>query len=175
MPPGQCKLKTICPVVMLTLWSGLMAVGCNLRTVHAPTDTRAADEAAIRRLDADWVKAAQTKQVDAWMAFYSDDAAVLPPNEPTATSKESIRKDIGELLGLPGVSVSWEPTKVEVSKSGDLAYLYGIYDLSMTGPKGEPVIDHGKIAEIWKKQADGGWRCVVDTWSSDLPVAGAPQ
>jgi uncharacterized protein (TIGR02246 family) len=148
---------------------GLALVGCNT-VVHAPTDTRAADEATIRRLDGDWVKAAQTKSVDAWMAFYSDDAVVLPPNEPTATSRESIRRSVGELLGLPGVSVNWQPTKVEVSKSGDIAYLYGTYDLSMTGPKGEPETDHGKVAEIWKKQADGGWRCAVDTWSSDLPA-----
>ena len=40
-----------------------------------------ADEAAIRKLDTGWVKASQSKQVDAWVAFDSDDAVVLPPND----------------------------------------------------------------------------------------------
>ncbi len=162
------------PAAARYLWLGcvLMIAGCNSATqvVHAPTDTRTKDEAAIRRLDADWVKAAQANQVDAWMAFYSDDAVVLPPNEPTAISKESIRRSVGELLGLPDISVRWEPTKVEVAGSGDLAYLYGTYELSMTGPDGKPVSDQGKVAEVWKKQPDGSWRCNLDTWSSDLPA-----
>jgi hypothetical protein len=25
--------------------------------------------------------------------------------------------------------------------------------------------------ESWKKQADGNWKCIVDTWNSDLPAA----
>jgi hypothetical protein len=61
-------------------------------------DTRAADEAAIRKTDADWVKAAQSKQVDARMAFYSSDAVILPPNEKAANSPDSIRKSISALL-----------------------------------------------------------------------------
>jgi len=28
--------------------------------------------------------------------------------------------------------------------------------------------------EIWKKQADGKWKCILDTYNSDLPVAASP-
>ena len=134
-------------------------------------DTRPADEAAIRLADSYWVKAAQSKQVDAWMAFYADDAVVLPPNEKMATDKDSIRKSVGLLLGLPGLSLSWEPATVEVAHSGDLAYLYGGYVLTFNDAKGKPVTDHGKNVEIWKKQGDGHWKCILDTWNSDLPPA----
>ena len=132
----------------------------------------AADEAAIRLADSYWVKAAESKQVDAWMAFYADDAVVLPPNERIATDKDSIRKSVAGLLGLPGLSLSWQPTNVEVARSGDLAYLYGAYVLTFSDAKGKPVTDHGKNIEIWKKQSDGKWKCIVDTWNSDLPVVG---
>jgi ketosteroid isomerase-like protein len=133
---------------------------------------QADDEAAIRRMDADWMKTAATKDAGAWVAFYSDDAVVLPPNEKIATDKEAIRKSVGGLLSLPGLSLKWQPTKVEVSKSGDLGYLYGTYSLTANDDKGKPVNDVGKILEIWKKQSDGSWKCIVDTWNSDLP---APQ
>jgi ketosteroid isomerase-like protein len=165
----QSRNSFLSGVAIVGLSCGSLALGCNAAR-QALSDTRAADEATIRRLDADWVKAGQSKQVDAWMAFYSPDAVVLPPNETVATNQDSIRKDIGELLGLPGESLSWEPTKVEVARSGDMAYLYGAYELTMDGPDGKPLSDRGKIIEIWKKQPDRNWRCAVDTWNSDLPA-----
>ena len=145
----------------------LLLGGCS--TVPS-TDLRAEEE-ALRKLDADWVKAAQSKQVDAWVAFYSNDAAVLPPNEAMATDRDSIKKSVGGLLGLPGLTISWQPTKVEVARSGDLAYLYGKYEVSFDEAPGKRTTDRGKIVEIWKKQADGNWKCIVDTWNSDLPAA----
>ena len=107
-----------------------------------------ADEEALRRLDAEWVKAAQSKQVDAWVAFYSDDAALLPPNEAMATDKDSIRTSVSGLLGLPGLTISWQPTKVEVARGGDLAYLYGRYEVSFDEAPGKRTTDRGKIVEI---------------------------
>ena len=155
-------------LILLGFASLLLIAGCN--SAQQAPDTRAADEAAVRKTDADWMKAAQTKKADDWVAFYADDAVVLPPNDKTVTGKDNIHKLIADLLALPGLSVSWAPTKAEVAKSGDLAYLYGTYQMSVTGPDGKPMDDHGKTLEIWKKQPDGEWKCIVDTWSSDLPA-----
>jgi len=145
----------------------LLLAGCS---APSSADLRA-DEQAVRRLDTEWVEAAQSKQVDAWMAFYADDATVLPPNEAMATDKDSIRKSVSGLLGLPELEISWQPTKVEVARSGDLAYLYGTYEATFDEAPGKRTMDRGKIVEIWKKQADGSWKCIVDTWNSDLPAA----
>jgi uncharacterized protein (TIGR02246 family) len=158
------------PAKCLSLIAILLLCGC----ASAPQpDRRAADEAAVRKADADWVKAAQTKQVDAWVAFYSDDAVVLPPNDKLATSKNAIRKAVGDLLGLPDLTITWQPAKVEVARSGDLAYLYGAYEISWT-ESGKTSTDRGKNLEVWKKQMDGSWKCVADTWNSDLPAGPAP-
>jgi ketosteroid isomerase-like protein len=147
----------------------LLAFGCN-RTPQPPASTQAADEAAVRQTDENWSKAAQSKKVDDWVAFYSDDAVILPPNDKKATGKEDVRKDIGELMSLPGLALSWQPSKVEVARSGDLAYTQGSYRMAFTGPHGKPATDQGKTLEIWKKQADGTWKCAADMWSSDLPA-----
>jgi ketosteroid isomerase-like protein len=136
--------------------------------------TQVSDEATIRQLDADWAKVAAAKNIDGWVSFYADDATVLPPNEPIAKDHAAIRRSVAGLLTLPELSMSWQPTKVEVSKSGDLAYLTGAYAMKAKDEKGNPISDTGKILEIWKKQADGKWKCIVDTWNSDLPMAGAP-
>ena len=57
-----------------------------------PASTQAADEAAVRQTDENWSKAAQSKKVDDWVAFYSDDAVILPPNDKKASGKEDVRK-----------------------------------------------------------------------------------
>lgn len=50
------------------------------------------------------------------------------------------------------------------------------YSLSIRDPKGgPPVRDTGKLVEIWKKQADGKWKCIVDTYNSDLPAIPPPE
>jgi ketosteroid isomerase-like protein len=40
----------------------------------------------------------------------------------------------------------------------------------MNDEKGKPMQDFGKNVEIWKRQPDGSWRCILDTWNSDLPA-----
>ena len=143
----------------------MFSVGCNEKT---PVDTRA-EEQTVRDLDVQWAKTAATRDVDATVAYYSDDATVSPPNEALATTKAAIRAGWAELL-TPGNDISWQPSKVEVASSGDMAYSMGSYTLTMKDAQGNPVTDHGKYTEIWKKQADGKWKTVADMWNSDLPV-----
>ena len=135
---------------------------------------RAADQAAIKKADIEWTKAAQSKKPDAWLAFYTDDAVVLPPNDTVARGPEGARKAVTELLALPGLTITWEATKIEVARSGDLAYLTGAYIISFNDEHGKSVKDNGKLLEVWSKQPDGVWKCSADTWNSDLPAAGSP-
>ena len=69
-----------------------------------PASSPAADEAAVRQTDENWSKAAQSKKVDDWAAFYAKDAVLLPPNDKKVDSQEGIRKYIGELLAAPGLA-----------------------------------------------------------------------
>src|SRR5690349_18646495 len=121
------------------IFAVLLFSGCNHtpQATQAETDLHADAEAAIRKADAEWAKAGQSRSVDAWMAFYTDDATILPPNEPTATGKANIRKSIEGLLSLPDLSLTWQAAKVEAAKSGDIGYLYGTYDLKASAGKGK--------------------------------------
>ena len=128
-------------------------------------------EQALRDLDAQWSAAAGAKDVDKTVSYYSDDAIVMPPNASAATTKEAIRSAWKEMLARPGAGISWKTTKVEVAKAGDLAYVSGSYEDTMTDASGKPVKDRGKYVEIFKKQADGTWKVIVDIWNSDLPAS----
>ena len=128
-----------------------------------------AEEAAIRALDEQWSATAGRNDVDGVMAPYADDAVLLAPNAPMAAGKKAIRASWAGLFG-PGVAVAWKVSKVEVAQSGELGYLYGTYTLAIRDPKGGPEVhDAGKTVEVWKK-IDGKWKCIVDTYNSDLPA-----
>jgi len=128
-------------------------------------------EQALRDLDAQWSAAAGAKDVDKTVSYYSADAIVMPPNGPSATTKEAIRSAWKEMLTSPGAAISWKATKVEVAKAGDLAYVSGTYEDTTTDATGKPVKDRGKYVEIFKKQTDGSWKVIVDIWNSDLPAS----
>ena len=132
-------------------------------------------EQALRDLDAQWSAAAGTKDVDKTVSFYSDNATVLPPNEAAATTKDAIRKTWADLLASPGLVISWKATKVEAAKSGDLAFVSGTYELTMTDASGNPVNDRGKYVEVWEKQANETWKCGTDIWNSNLPATASTE
>ena len=128
-------------------------------------------EQALRDLDAQWSKDAGAKDVDKAVSYYAESAVVMPPNASAATTNESIRSAWKEMLTTPGAAISWKATKVEVAKAGDLAYVSGTYEETMTDASGKPVKDRGKYVEVFKKQADGTWKVVADIWNSDLPAS----
>lgn len=158
-------ILTLCACLVLLL----VTSAC---TPPLPPDTRAADETAIRDADAQWSKTAGAGDLDGTVAYYAEDASVLAPNAPIASDKQSIRGAWASLLGS-GASISWQATKVEVARSGDMAYIQGTYQLTSKDPTSNP-IDKGKFVEVWKKQADGKWKVAADIFNSDLPAAPAP-
>ena len=62
------------------------------KSAAGAADTRAADEATLRKLDDDWSKAAAAKDVEKTASFYSDDALVMPPNSPVLKGKDAARE-----------------------------------------------------------------------------------
>jgi uncharacterized protein (TIGR02246 family) len=165
--------------LMAILVSSLVLIGltlaCQQPPPASPPDTRAADERAVREADAAWSKAAAAKDVEAYLSFFAEDALALPPNAPMLTGKESIRKRMSELMANPGFSESWQASKAEASRGGDLAYTVGTYQLTLNDAKGKPVTDRGKYVTVWKKQPDGKWKAVADMGNSDLPAPGAAK
>jgi len=130
----------------------------------------ASDEQALRDLDEQWAGAAAAKDLDKTVSYYSDDATVLPPNAPAAMTKDAIRKAWKDMFDLPGFALTWIATKVEIAKSGDMAYLIGAYEMAFNNATSTPTKDHGKYLEVFEKQADGKWKCAADMFSSDLPA-----
>ncbi len=128
-------------------------------------------ERILRDLDAQWSKAAAAKDLEQTVAYYAEQAIVLPPNATRAATRETIRNLWKDLLATPGLVITWEPTNVKLSTSGEMAWVSGTYELTMNDPNGKPANDRGKYLEVWEKQPDGNWKCAADMWNSDLAAS----
>ena len=172
-------LKFVSP---LTLGTGLLSVlllvslslACQTQTASSDTDTRAADEAALRKLDDEWSKAAGAKDLEKTVSYYSDDTLIMPSNSPVLQGKDAARAMWKAMFAVPGFGGGWKATRVEVAKSGDLGWTSGPYEITEIDANGKPMTDKGKYLAVWKKQADGSWKCVADMFNTDLPPASAP-
>ena len=144
-------------------------------TQPPPPDTREADTKAIKEVESAWVKAAASKNLDAYVSFFTDDASVLTPNEPLLTGKQPIKDSMKPLMDDPNFTMSFIPNKVEVAKSGDLAFTQGPYKMSFSDMRGNKFEDEGKYLTVWRKQADGTWKAVENSFMTDLPLPPPPN
>jgi uncharacterized protein (TIGR02246 family) len=152
-------------ILLATLFLASFSVACSDQEAQKPappSDTRKADEAAIRAASADWSKAAQAKDLDKAVSYYADDASYFANNGALVKGKNSIRMAWKPLLETPGPGLTFTTTYVEVARSGDIAYEYGTYDLATAGKKEKTNDEKGKYVCVWKKQPNGQWKVAVD-------------
>jgi uncharacterized protein (TIGR02246 family) len=141
----------------------------------APPDTHDADAKAVKGVEAAWVQAFTTKDVDKVAAFYTDDASVFLPGAPIVTGIPAIKAALKPMIADRNFSLTFAADKVDVAKSGDLGYSQGAYTMTYTSSKGKKkVAEKGKYVTIFKKQADGSWKNVADIFNADAPAA-APK
>jgi len=140
-------------------------------TQAPPPDTHDADVQSLKDAEAAWAKVMAAKDFEKTVSYYADDASELMPNTPVVNGKDAIRAAIKPFFDDPNFAITFQGSRVEVAKSGDLGYTQGAYTMTTTDPKTKkPVTDKGKYLTAYKKQADGTWKAVADMTSSDAPL-----
>jgi uncharacterized protein (TIGR02246 family) len=148
-------------------------VACAQPAPAPPPDTRAADEARIRAAVKEWSAAAEARDADKFASFYADDGVLQLHGVDDPTGKAAIRGATAGMMQDPNFALSFASDRVVVARSGDLAYETGTYTMTMTGPDKKPDTEKGHYVVVWGKQADGGWKALVDSPTSDAPETAA--
>jgi ketosteroid isomerase-like protein len=60
------------------------------------------------------------------------------------------------------LALTWRPKEVVVAASADLAYSLGEFEMKSPGENGKPASQRGYYVTIWRKDAAGRWRIVID-------------
>ena len=152
------KLVRIAGIFLLSF---ILMVGCNEKVeTH-----KAATVEELSQMNKDFAKALNNKDAKAASLLYSEDASLLPPNEPIVKGRENIQKYWQAALdaGTTDVSVS----TISAGSNGDLGYEIGRFQLSYPAEDGKMVTEKGKYTEILKRTADGNWISIYGMWNSD--------
>lgn len=133
-------------------------------------DTRDADLKAIRSVEAQWNADYAAKDLDKIADHYANDAVLIVPGMASTSGKEAIRSSLQQMVSDSAMSLQFQASKVDVAKSGDLAYTQGSYTLTLTDPQTKSLIhDHGSYVTVYRKMADKTWKAVSDIASSEVP------
>ena len=132
---------------------------------------QADEEKALMETSRAWSRAAASGDVEAILSYWADSPIVIQPGQPVMRDRAALRAYLEQSMKTPGFRIGWEPLEAEVS--GDMGYLIERTEVTVNGPDGRPLTQHFRAVTVWRKQADGSWKNVVDI-SNAGPAASAP-
>ena len=129
---------------------------------------QAAAQLALLAADRAFAQATVQRGAEGWADYFAPDALQFTGARQVqgpAQIREHMRTVLSE-----GNRLTWEPTHAFLSEEGDLGYTIGRWEFS----PGQAAPAHGGPARgsyvtIWRRQADGAWKVVLDIGNSDEP------
>jgi ketosteroid isomerase-like protein len=94
-------------------------------------------------------------------AFYDDNVMGIQPGQPVMNGKVNVLKAVADAKMDSMNTLVWKADRAFVSSSGDMGYVWGHYTMK-TNAMGTDTTLYGAYVTIYKKQADGSWKAVVD-------------
>jgi ketosteroid isomerase-like protein len=129
-----------------------------------------ANEDQIRHNHADWEKLAATGDIEKILFYWTDDAVIMAPGQPLIQGKDAIRAMLQNTKNIPGFKMEWDSLKkINMSKSGDLAYIITHNKTTVNDSLGNPVTQDNKALTIWRKEPDNSWKEAVVIFTPDPP------
>jgi len=133
----------------------------------------AAEEKAIRDMNARWLKAVQAHDaVGESAVFASDGVEYRLYLEPLVGPAAIEAYDTRFFANNPKFAVSWSTDEVHIADSGDLAIQTGEFQASGLGATGDQ--ERGRSLTVWKK-VESQWRVAHAMVSSTMPRPSAEQ
>ena len=130
----------------------LLFASCN--TQQKDMSKQAAEE--IVQADKDMNVLAAKEGFNKALLFYADDSVVKPQEGAMPVIGKAALENLWSKQE-DTKAISWMPFKAEASRSGDLGYTLGNWKFVS-----KDTVLNGFYYTIWKKQADGKWKFVID-------------
>lgn len=100
---------------------------------------------------------------NAFLEYIDSNGVLLRSNQPPIVGADAVDYLIQQ--NDTTYTLKWEPKNGAVAKSGELGYTYGIYALM---PSSKDTILYGTYVSIWKKEAGGKWKFVLDSGNEGI-------
>ncbi|MEO9146905.1 MAG: nuclear transport factor 2 family protein [Ginsengibacter sp.] len=115
-------------------------------------------------LNTDMAFSTMSRQVGmkkAFLEYIGNEGVLLRPGHPPLSGADAI--DFLSQLNDTAYTLTWKPSRGEISQSGDIGYTYGIYELNT-----KDTVYKGTYVSIWKKQNDGSWKLALESGNEGI-------
>jgi ketosteroid isomerase-like protein len=141
----------------------LAACETGSRSAYEAPTSEVAQIRAQSLLEADRAFAAKARTDGAAAAFadfMAEDGKLLGAADEPVEGTQAIY-DVMALLP-DNAEIAWTPVEAVVADSGELGFTWGSYRLIAPGADGEMVVETGRYLTVWRRDAQGRWRGVLD-------------
>lgn len=130
--------------------------------------SRAQDLAGIDAFNQRYLKAINDGDANTLIAMTVDDHIMMMPNQPIVSGKARLDAGSRRMAEQFNVHETWQPLETVID--GRLAYQRGTFSTTITPKAGGPArTTDGKFLRIYRRQQDGSWTMVIDSFSGDKP------
>jgi uncharacterized protein (TIGR02246 family) len=148
-------------ILLITLCAGSTLLGCASSTPDLEQARR-----AVVAADSAWAAAAAARDLEPSVDAMADDGIMFPPDQAPVVGRTAIKEYMAAAFATPGFSVQWVTGETRVASNGDLAYSFDRSRYTVPDSSGTIRTIHAKGVTVWRREADGRWRCVADIWNS---------
>ena len=151
---------------------------CIVSFLHAQTtqDVKNKDVPAFLRQLADtrqtiadsyvhWTEAVKAKNLDAILSMYTDDATILPEEKDAVSGKNAVRAFYSDWLAQQDKLVDQKFENINSVQEGSLLIDSTKYSGTMVRD-GKEAPFRGKRLVVWKREFQGPWKILRDTWNT---------
>ena len=163
--------RTVCLAGVIVGAAALAA--CSPTATAPPAADTAKDVAAITANSAQFNADYKARAADKLVAGDAPDFIGYFPFTAVQNGPEDAKAMAADFAKDPAQSVTITPDRIEVAKSGDLAYAVGHAEGSATNAKTHAVESRNSgYVVVFRKQSDGSWKTVAVSVSPGPPAAG---
>jgi len=150
-------MKSVVAALTLSLTAGAL-----FAQAAPPADRKAALE-ALAATERAFSKMSEEKGIkDSFLAYIADDGIMFRPGPVRG-------KDFLSSRPPARAKLVWRPIAADLSAAGDLGYTTGPYEIWPPGAAADAKPGTGYFVTLWKRQADGSFKFVLDLGSGGNP------
>ena len=151
-----------------TLALSVLSLGLAACASSPRPHSRAQDLAGIDAFNQRYLKAINDGDADTLIAMTVDDHIMMMPNQPIVAGKAKLDAASRRMAEQFKIHETWQPLETVID--GRLAYQRGTFSTTVTPKAGGPArTTDGKFLRIYRRQDDGSWTMVIDSFSGDKP------
>lgn len=150
-------MKSVCVTL---LFASICLAGC--RGPESNSNLHVADDQALRDLVGRTVAAAGRRDIATYGRYYAPKWTMALPGVPISEVVGPLKMQFSTVYAIKMATI-----KTEFSDAGDLGYALGTYE--QTAPDKSGVLRNitGKWMSVFRRQPDGSWGAVADTYNVD--------